>query len=107
FTTAGAMVLAAALAGTAYLGRSAAPQYAAALASPGTPAPAFIATLEPDGSLLLRPLARVPIQPGKGLELWALPEGAQKPVSLGLLPATGRRLTRRAGPVSGTQLTVS
>jgi anti-sigma-K factor RskA len=106
-TTAAALALAAALAGVAYLGRSVATEYAAALAPPDAPPPAFIASLEADGALLVRPLARVPVQPGKDLELWALPEGAQKPVSLGVLPSTGRRLTRRGVPASGTQLMVS
>jgi anti-sigma-K factor RskA len=107
FTTAGALALAAALAGIGYVGRSVVPQYVTALAPPNAPAPAFIASVEPDGALLVRPLARVPVQPGKDLELWALPEGAQKVVSLGVLPSTGRRLTRRDMPTSGTQLLVS
>ena len=106
-STAGALALAAAFAGVAFVGRPPAPEYETVLAPPNSPAPAFMATMEPDGSLLVRPLARVQMQPGKDMELWALPEGAQKPLSLGMLPAIGRRIAMRELPRAGTQLMVS
>ncbi len=76
--------------------------YAAALAPTGGPAPVFLAEIETDGSLQVRPLTQVQVAAGRDLELWALPEGAKAPISLGVLPAMGRRLPARQafrGPV--------
>ncbi len=99
--------LAAAYAGLLLWSRPEPTPYAAALAPLGSPAPVFLAQLESDGTLHVRPIAQVPVAPGRDLELWALPEGAKAPVSLGVLPAIGRNLPARTilqGPV---QLLVS
>jgi len=91
--TAAALALAAAFAGIAFLQRPApAPQFAAALAPASAPAPVFLAETQPDGSILVRPLSRVAVESGRDLELWALPQGATQPVSLGVLPVTGRHV---------------
>jgi anti-sigma-K factor RskA len=104
---AAAALLALILAAVALNGRSASPQFAAALAPPNAQTPAFLASLEPGGSLLLRPLSRIPLQPGKDMQLWALAEGAKTPVSLGPLPAIGRRVAAHDLEHGGTQLLVS
>lgn len=102
-----ALALAAAFAGIAILSRPEPATYAAALAPAGAPAPAFIAQLSPDGSLMVRPLAPVQVDPGKDMQLWALPEGAKTPVSLGVLPGIGRSVSLRNLPTGSTQLMVS
>jgi len=102
-----ALALAAAFAGIAILSRPEPATYAAALAPAGAPSPAFIAQLSPDGSLMVRPLAPVQVDPGKDMELWALPEGAKSPVSLGVLPPIGRSVSLRNLPTGSTQLMVS
>ena len=107
FATVGALALAAAFAGVAYVEHRAPPQFTASLLPANAPKPVFLARLEPDGALLVRPLANVPVQSGKDLELWALPEGAKAPRSLGVLPAIGRRLTVHGLRPAGTQLLVS
>jgi len=106
-TTAGALALAAAFAGLAWLGRPPAPDYAAALAPFNTPGPAFMVRWEPDGTMTVRPLTNVPVQVGKDLELWILPAGAKQPQSLGVLPAMGRQLVPPTANVPGAQLMVS
>jgi anti-sigma-K factor RskA len=91
--TVAALALAAAFAGIAFLQRPAPQaQFAAALAPASAPAPVFLAETQPDGSILVRPLTRVAVESGKDLELWALPQGATRPVSLGVLPAIGKHV---------------
>jgi len=102
-----ALALAAAFAGVTILSRPEPATYAAALAPAGAPSPAFLAQMSPDGSLMVRPLAPVQVAPGKDMELWALPEGAKTPVSLGVLPAIGRSVSLRNLPTGSTQLMVS
>lgn len=101
------LALAAAYAGVAVLSRPEPTPYATALAPAGSPAPAFLAQLQSDGSLAVRPLAPVQVASGKDLELWALPEGAKTPISLGVLPAIGRSVPARLVPSGPTQLLVS
>ena len=87
-------------------------QPAAATATP-QPAPSptlptgFIVASMPDGSLVVKPIGSVPIPPGKDMELWAQPPGAQRPVSLGVLPAGGRRVATGAVVQPNTTLMVS
>jgi anti-sigma-K factor RskA len=102
-----ALALAAAFAGIAILSRPEPATYATALAPAGAPAPAFLAQMAPDGSLMVRPLAPVQVAQGKDLELWALPEGAKAPVSLGVLPSIGRSVSMRGLPTGATQILVS
>jgi len=104
---AGALAVAAALAVILVVRRPAAPDYVAALASPNAPAPSFLAEAQTDGSILVRALAAVQVPGGRDLELWALPVGAQRPVSLGVLPATGTRLVPSNLARAGTRLLVS
>jgi anti-sigma-K factor RskA len=105
--TAAALALAAVFAGIAFLQRPAqAPQFVAALAPASAPAPAFLAETQPDGSILVRPLGPVAVENGKDLELWALPQGATRPVSLGVLPAIGRHVPGDLAHAS-TQLMIS
>jgi anti-sigma-K factor RskA len=105
-TTAAALALAAAFAGLAFF-RPPPPVYVAALAPLPGPAPAFIVRTMADGALLVTPVAPTPVAPGRDLELWALPAGAQRPVSLGVLPAAGRRVPPSALTQPRTQILVS
>ncbi len=106
--TAAALALAAVFAGIAFLQRPApAPQLAAALAPANAPAPVFLAESRPDGSILVRPLTSVTVESGKDLQLWALPQGATRPVSLGVLPAIGKTVPASQFAEPSTQLLVS
>ncbi len=67
--------------------------------------PVLMATVERDGGLVVRPTAAINVPSDKDLELWALPQGETRPRSLGVLPASGRRLTAQLAP--NTQLLVS
>jgi anti-sigma-K factor RskA len=105
--TAAALALAAVLAALAFLPRPApAPQLAAALAPASAPAPVFLAETQPDGSILVRPLTHVDVTSGRDLELWALPQGATAPVSLGVLPAIGKHVPAQYA-AAATQLLVT
>jgi anti-sigma-K factor RskA len=105
--TAAALALAAVFAGIAFLQHPAPPaEFAAALAPANAPAPVFLAETQPDGSILVRPLSHVTVASGKDLELWALPQGATRPVSLGVLPAIGKHVPGELAKAS-TQLLVS
>jgi anti-sigma-K factor RskA len=62
--------------------------------------------------IVIRTLQNVPAEPGRSFELWALPTGAGKPVSLGLIPPSGdaeRSLTdaQRAMLLAAANLAVS
>jgi anti-sigma-K factor RskA len=107
--TAAAVAIAAVFAGVAFLhGPSPAERLVAALGPPGAPAAVFMAEVQPDGRVLIRPLGPVsPVQSGKDLELWALPAGAEHPVSLGVLPPLGRNLPARELLAANTQLMIS
>ncbi len=106
--TAAALALAAVFAGIAFLQRpTPVPEFAAALAPTSAPAPVFLAETQPDGSILVHPLTRVAVESGKDLELWALPQGATRPVSLGVLPAIGRTLQPNSLVRASTQLLIS
>lgn len=77
----------------------------AALLTPGAARPAFLVMVTKDGYVTI--IATDPNTPsGRSLELWGLPEGATVPVSLGVLPTTGR-LRMKAIVPAGTQLLVS
>jgi anti-sigma-K factor RskA len=108
-TTVAAMALAAAFAAIAFLhAPSPAERLVAALGPPGAPAAVFMAEVQPDGHVLIRPLGPVsPVQQGRDLELWALPAGATHPVSLGVLPPIGRNLPARELLAAETQLMIS
>lgn len=105
--TAAALALAAAVAIVMLLPRRVPPVQFAALTAPNAAAPGFVAQAQPDGAVVLTALAPAPVPAGRDLELWILPKGAQKPTSLGLLPAGGRRITLASAPTPGTQLMIS
>lgn len=72
-----------------------------------TPA-AFVAGISGDGrAVVTRPLAPLSVQPGRALELWAVP-GSGAPRSLGLISAqTDTRVVRRGLLAGTTALAVS
>jgi anti-sigma-K factor RskA len=82
-------------------------QSVAALVPAGSAAAAYLAELQPDGTLRLVALRPVPVAAGKDLELWALPSGATRPVPLGVLPAAGSKVAPPHVPAHGTQLMIS
>ena len=77
----------------------------AALTAQGAGAPAFLVMVTKDGYATVIATA-AEVQPGNSLELWGLPEGAAAPVSLGVLPTTGRLRVKATVPI-GSQLLVS
>ena len=105
--TVGGFAMAAALALFLVLHPAVSTVSVAALAPVGGGAPVFVAAAESDGTLRLQPVASVTVPTSRDLELWALAEGATRPVSLGVLPAAGRRGTVRSLPAPHTQLLVS
>lgn len=107
-TTATALALAAAFAAVAFLPGPRAPMQFAALSSPGAAAaPGYMAKAMPDGTLVVAAVAAGPVPAGREMELWMLPPGANRPASLGMLPAAGRRITVASMPANGTQLLIS
>ncbi|HET8995907.1 MAG TPA: anti-sigma factor [Acetobacteraceae bacterium] len=98
--------LAAALAAVAWLGGAPA-RPVAALVPQGSAAAAYVAEMRPDGRLVLVALRQIPVAQGKVLELWALPKGATRPVSLGLLPSAGQSVRQSPARSPGTQLMIS
>ena len=79
----------------------------AALTAMGAPAPGFMAKAMPDGTLVVAAVAPAPVPSGRNMELWILPPGADRPASLGMLPASGYRTTMARMPADGTQLMIS
>jgi anti-sigma-K factor RskA len=79
----------------------------ATIAPLGAPAAAFLARVQPDGSVILSAFAPKPVPADRDLELWILPVGATKVAALGVLPSTGRTLRLAGLPATGTQLLVS
>lgn len=87
--------------------RAAAERPIAALVPAGSPAAAFIAELQRDGSLRLVALESVSVAPDKDLELWALPKGASGPIPIGVLSPAGSRVAPPRLPAGPTKLLVS
>jgi anti-sigma-K factor RskA len=56
--------------------------------------PALAALLQPDGVLVVASPTPLSPPPGHSYELWILPEGADKPRSLGVMPPSGRYLAK-------------
>jgi anti-sigma-K factor RskA len=83
------------------------PPTVAALAQYGGPGATFVAELQRDGSVRVSAVAPVQVATGRDLELWALPPGAQRPIPLGVLPATGKVVPLGPIEAAGTQLLVS
>jgi len=104
-----AVALAAGFAALAFTPASPVPsvQRIATIGPLGAPPPAFLADARSDGSVVLTTLSPADVPQGRNLELWVLPPGAQRVASLGVLPATGLKLSLPAVPATGTQLLVS
>jgi len=51
---------------------------------------AWLVEADPGGAIRLASLNTRPVEPDRVLQLWALPQGATAPTSLGLIPAGGR-----------------
>jgi RNA polymerase sigma factor (sigma-70 family) len=103
-TTAGALALAAVLAGLIVL--RPAPTIGLAVLVPRAGGPALLALAGASGEVTIRPAgALAPVPPGREMELWALPPGARHPRPLGALPPGGRRLRLPMAP--GTEMMVS
>ena len=82
--------------------------YATAIAPMQGPAATWLAETRADGVLVVTALGATAHPPGKDLELWALAAGATKPVSLGVLPASGIYVVAAADlPRDHLQLLVS
>jgi anti-sigma-K factor RskA len=83
----------------------------AALSPYGAPGATFLVRVGADGAATIIAVGAASVPAGKSLELWALKAGATTPVSLGLLPESGRirlMLPIQAGATQGgTQLLVS
>ncbi len=77
----------------------------AVLAPTGTTSPVLVALAVADGNIVVRPSLAVQVEQGRDLQLWALPAGATRPESLGVLPASGTQLASTVAV--GTQLLVS
>ncbi len=103
-TTVGALAIAASLAAFMVL-RQPTPPRVAVLSPLAGGAPVLVAEAETNGRLVVRPTTAISVPTDKDLELWALPQGATKPTSLGVLPPSGRQLTAQLTP--NTQLLVS
>jgi anti-sigma-K factor RskA len=103
-TTVAALAIAASLAAFVVLHQPE-PQGIAVLSPMSGGTPMLIATTERSGVLIVQPTAPITVPADKDLELWALPQGATKPRSLGVLPPSGRRLAVQLA--SDTQLLVS
>lgn len=108
--TGASLAAAVALLAVVLLRPTATPQPTAALLPAGRPASGFLAEEIPGGKLRLDAVTPVAVAAGRDLELWALPSGATRPVSLGVIPGAAQhfvvahpqmRLTQR------TQLMVS
>ncbi len=115
-STAGALALAAALAGL-LLWRT--PPLPAPTTPPATPraiatltpasgqGPVFMAMMGGSGEIVIASAAPLPVAADRSLELWVLPAGATRPRSLGVLPAQGARLVRAADAGPASQLMIS
>jgi len=104
--TLAATAAAAVFAGLAYL-RPPPASLTAVLTASGSTSAVFLAQVQADGSILIRPTGQVTVAPAHDLELWALPKGATVPVSLGVLPDRGAVVQARAHDRPETQLLVS
>ena len=106
--TAAALALAAAFGGLLLQKPAVTPQPApllAALSPYGSPGATFLVRVGPDGNATVVAVGDAAVPAGRALQLWAV-AGSAAPVSLGLLPASGRATL--AAPIqAGTQLLVS
>ncbi len=85
------------------------PGYVAVLTAPQGMEASFLVETRPRAGLVLTSLTHAAPAAGRAYELWALPPGTAKPVSLGIIPAGGRLAldTTRVRPSAGTALLIS
>ncbi len=76
----------------------------AVLSPTGSTLAVLVAVTEPNGRVAVRPNGVLQVAAARDLQLWSLPDGASKPVSLGLLPVGGATVP---GVAAGTKLLVS
>ena len=105
------LAIAASLALFAFLPRPPGPadapaRFAAAIGPLATPA-RFLAETGPDGTISVTSLGSGGPAVGRAYELWALPQGATAPVSLGVLPPGGHVITPPQRASAQEQLLVS
>ncbi len=107
-TTAAALALAAAFAAVALLPRlrPTPPQSVAALAPLNAPA-TFVAQTQPDGRIALTAVGPAQAAAGRDLELWALPQGATRPIPLGVIAPGQRQFDSQQIAQPQTQLLIS
>ena len=110
-TTGGSLALAAGLALFALLPAPPSPQleparFAAAPSPVGTPA-RFLAESRPDGTIAITSLGDASAPAGRSFQLWALPQGATVPISLGVLPPGEHVVKPPERPEANEQLLVS
>jgi len=86
-----------------------APGYIAVLTAPQNLEASFLVESRPRAGLVLTSLTHAGPATGRAYELWALPPGGTRPVSLGLVPAGGRLALdpARIRPSAGTALMIS
>jgi anti-sigma-K factor RskA len=102
------LALAAGIAGFALLRRPAElPVPVAALLPTEHQGPAIVASALPDGRLALRPIGQLSVPAGHDLELWSLPAGATRPVSLGVMQSGGMVLAADRAPHGAGKILVS
>jgi anti-sigma-K factor RskA len=85
----GATAVAAGLAGVLLLRPAAEPRLMTVLLT-SRDQPAWVVEADRGGALHLASLNPQPVEAGQVMQLWALPQGATAPISLGLIPAAGR-----------------
>jgi anti-sigma-K factor RskA len=105
--TAAALALAACFAVVAVLPRGPQPVAVAALAPLNGAAPAFVVRVLPNGGLTVAAVAPAQVPANRDLELWALPAGATRPTSLGVLPPGGATVAASTLTAPGGKLLVS
>ncbi len=106
-TTAAALALAAGLAAFAFIPRQAPSLTIASLAPLNAGAPGFIARVASNGTVRVQALSAHPAPTGHDYELWALPEGATRPVPLGVIPPGGLSVAASHVTLPGGKLLVS
>jgi anti-sigma-K factor RskA len=79
----------------------------AVIAPLNAPTPAFVASAQPNGTVVLTSVSPAPVPAGKDLELWILRPGATRVAPLGVLSASGGSVRLPAAPATGTQLLIS
>lgn len=106
-STAGALALAAVLAGLVVLRPLPHPMYMASLAPMRSHTPMFVAEMRPGGALMVHALSPVAVAEGMALELWAKEARSGAMIPLGVVPGSGRRVRMTADLGAGTELMIS